>query len=61
LRTSCSKEASVTYLMPALMKIPYLDLFSELFNYGLTTLILAISERLCRKFKISPKTRVDQS
>jgi len=37
--------------MPALMKIPYLGLFS----YCVTTLILAISETFCLKFKISPQ------
>jgi hypothetical protein len=35
--------------MPALMKIPYLNLCSELFNYGVTTLILAISGTFCSK------------
>ena len=41
--------AEWSYLMPALMKIPYLDLFSELFNYVVTTLILAISGTFCSK------------
>jgi len=40
------------------MKIPYLNLFSELFNYGVTALILAISGMFCSKLKISRKNQI---
>jgi hypothetical protein len=44
--------------MPALMEIPYLGLFSDLFNCGVTALILAISDTLCPKTEIPYKTHL---